>query len=64
MKDIMYLLSSKRNRDRLNDAIDQIDNLSFTKNPMIAGFADRCWEDYQHWVQTDKKYSKESTHFW
>jgi len=22
---------------------------------MIVGFADRGWEDYQHWVQTDKK---------
>ncbi len=31
MKETMYLLSSKTNRDRLNDAVDQIDNLQFTK---------------------------------
>lgn len=31
MKETMYLLSSKNNRDRLNDAVDQIDNLQFTK---------------------------------
>ncbi|WP_297434406.1 type II toxin-antitoxin system Phd/YefM family antitoxin [Sulfurimonas sp.] len=31
MKETMYLLSSKKNRDRLNDAIDQIENLQFTK---------------------------------
>lgn len=31
MKETMYLLSSKNNRDRLNDAIDQIENLQFTK---------------------------------
>lgn len=22
---------------------------------MIIGFADRGWEDYQHWIQNDKK---------
>jgi len=31
MKETMYLLSSKNNRDRLNDAVDQIENLEFTK---------------------------------
>lgn len=31
MKETMYLLSSKANRDRLGDAIEQIENLSFTK---------------------------------
>lgn len=31
MKETMYLLSSKTNRDRLNEAVDQIDNLQFTK---------------------------------
>jgi len=31
MKETMYLLSSKNNRDRLNDAVDQIENLQFTK---------------------------------
>lgn len=31
MKETMYLLSSKTNRDRLNDAVDQIENLEFTK---------------------------------
>ena len=31
MKETMYLLSSKNNRDRLNDAIDQIDNSQFLK---------------------------------
>jgi len=29
MKETMYLLSSKNNRDRLLDAVDQIDNLKF-----------------------------------
>ncbi len=32
MKETMYLLSSKNNRDRLNDAIDQIESLKFTKS--------------------------------
>jgi len=32
MKETMYLLSSKNNRDRLGDAIEQIDNLNFTKH--------------------------------
>lgn len=31
MKETMYLLSSKTNRERLNDAIEQIENLQFTK---------------------------------
>ena len=31
MKETIYLLSSKANRDRLNDAIDQIENLEFVK---------------------------------
>ncbi len=31
MKETMYLLSSKNNRDRLNEAVDQIENLKFTK---------------------------------
>ena len=34
MKETMYLLSSKTNRDRLNDAVDQIDNLDFTKHDL------------------------------
>lgn len=29
MKETMYLLSSKDNRNRLNDAIEQIENLQF-----------------------------------
>ena len=33
MKETLYLLSSKNNRDRLLDAVDQIENLEFqTKN--------------------------------
>ncbi len=31
MKETMYLLSSKTNRERLNDAVDQIERLQFTK---------------------------------
>ncbi|WP_417334488.1 type II toxin-antitoxin system Phd/YefM family antitoxin [Halarcobacter sp.] len=31
MKETMYLLSSKNNRDRLNEAVEQIENLKFTK---------------------------------
>lgn len=31
MKETMYLLSSKNNRDRLNDAVEQIENLKFSK---------------------------------
>ncbi len=30
MKETMYLLSSKNNRDRLLDAVEQIDKLKFT----------------------------------
>ena len=32
MQETMYLLSSKKNRDRLNDAVDQIDSLAFSKH--------------------------------
>ena len=31
MKETMYLLSSKNNRDRLNEAVEQIENLNFVK---------------------------------
>ena len=31
MKETMYLLSSKKNRDRLLDAVDQIDTLQFSE---------------------------------
>jgi antitoxin YefM len=31
MKETLYLLSSKNNRDRLNDAIEQIENSKFLK---------------------------------
>lgn len=31
MKETMYLLSSKKNRDRLNEAVEQIENLKFVK---------------------------------
>ena len=31
MKETIYLLSSKINRDRLLDAVDEIENLEFTK---------------------------------
>ena len=31
MKETMYLLSSKNNRDRLNEAVDQIEELKFVK---------------------------------
>jgi antitoxin YefM len=31
MKETMYLLSSKKNRDRLGEAIEQIENLKFVK---------------------------------
>jgi len=31
MKETMYLLSSKTNRDRLHEAVDQIDDLAFVK---------------------------------
>lgn len=31
MKETIYLLSSKNNRERLNDAIEQIENLKFIK---------------------------------
>jgi antitoxin YefM len=31
MKETLYLLSSKNNRDRLNDAIEQIENSKFFK---------------------------------
>jgi antitoxin YefM len=31
MKETMYLLSSKNNRDRLNEAVDQIESMKYTK---------------------------------
>ena len=31
MKETMYLLSSRNNRDRLLDAVDEIENLQFVK---------------------------------
>ena len=31
MKETMYLLSSKNNRDRLGDAVEQIENMKYTK---------------------------------
>ncbi|QKE29760.1 toxin-antitoxin system, antitoxin component, Phd/YefM family [Arcobacter acticola] len=31
MKETIYLLSSKNNRDRLNDAVEQIENSKFLK---------------------------------
>jgi antitoxin YefM len=31
MKETMYLLSSKNNRDRLNQSIDQIEDMKFSK---------------------------------
>jgi len=31
MKETMYLLSSKNNRDRLNEAIEEIENMKFIK---------------------------------
>lgn len=31
MKETMYLLSSKNNRDRLNESIDQIENMKSSK---------------------------------
>ncbi len=34
MKETIYLLSSKTNRDRLNDAVEQIDNFNFTKHDL------------------------------
>lgn len=34
MKETMYLLSSKNNRDRLGEAIEQIENLKFTKREL------------------------------
>ena len=34
MKETMYLLSSKTNRDRLNEAVDQIDDLQFAKKEL------------------------------
>ena len=34
MKETLYLLSSKTNRDRLNDAIDQIEALKYVKKEL------------------------------
>ena len=30
MKETLYLMSSKKNRERLDDAVDQIENANFT----------------------------------
>ena len=35
MKETMYLLSSKTNRDRLNEAVEQIENLQFSTKEII-----------------------------
>jgi len=34
MKETLYLLSSKNNRDRLLEAVDQIENLKFVKKEL------------------------------
>jgi len=34
MKETIYLLSSKNNRDRLLESVDQIDNLKFVKKDL------------------------------
>ena len=34
LKETLYLLSSKNNRDRLLDAVEQINNLKFTKKEL------------------------------
>jgi hypothetical protein len=44
----IYLLSSKNNRDRLLNAVDQIESLKFIKK-------DIDWEDYQYSQQNDKQ---------
>ena len=31
MKETMYLLTSKNNRDRLNEAVEQIENMKYAK---------------------------------
>ena len=36
MKETMYLLSSKNNRDRLNEAVDQIEELKFVKKEIAV----------------------------
>ncbi len=36
MKETMYLLSSKANRDRLNEAVEQIENLEFSTHEIDA----------------------------
>ena len=36
MKETLYLLSSKNNRDRLLDAINQIENAKFTKRELLS----------------------------
>ena len=35
LKETLYLLSSRNNRDRLLDAVDQIDALEFTKKELV-----------------------------
>ena len=36
MKETLYLLSSKNNRDRLNSAVEQIENMRFTTKDIDA----------------------------
>ena len=36
MKETIYLLSSKNNRDRLLEAVEQIENLEFIKKDVIV----------------------------
>lgn len=36
LKETMYLLSSKNNRDRLNEAVEEIENLRFTKRELVS----------------------------
>ena len=35
LKETLYLLSSRNNRERLLDAVDQIDALEFTKKELV-----------------------------
>ncbi len=45
MKETMYLLSSKNNRDRLNDAVDQIESMQYTKRDIDIWYSDLPIED-------------------
>lgn len=36
MRETLYLLSSKTNRERLNEAVEQIENLEFTEKEIDA----------------------------